>query len=314
MRRVRFKAGGGPKRDPVDYAADADDDEDEESFEDDDDKEEEHLAPDYTAVSFPAIDLVSSAEETYSFETDKFAATPPPPPHAYRTTARIAAGIRLRATSPLPLSASFTSRKADIPEADIPPRKRLLLTTPTHGFEVGGVLLLLLLDSQDLLWTMGSITALDHAALRGEVDTLRRYLSSLCTTHEHERVEARQALARFEAHNRALEARIAVLETQAHRHKWQRQDADDRATRHIIHQEIGDIDIESEEPDVVEKYMGGLPNMIKGNVMSTKPKTIEEAVEMVNNLMDQKLHTLAERQIENKRKQDENFRNNKNQQ
>ncbi|GJW26094.1 reverse transcriptase domain-containing protein [Tanacetum coccineum] len=65
-----------------------------------------------------------------------------------------------------------------------------------------------------------------------------------------------------------------------------------------------------EESDVVEKYVGGLPDMIQGNVMSTKPKTIEEAVEMANNLMDQKLRTLAERQIKNKKKQDENFINN----
>ncbi|GJW40756.1 hypothetical protein Tco_0066601 [Tanacetum coccineum] len=69
-----------------------------------------------------------------------------------------------------------------------------------------------------------------------------------------------------------------------------------------------------EESDVVEKYVGGLPDMIQGNVMSTKPKTREEAVKMANNLMDQKLCTLVERQIENKRKQDENFRNNQNQQ
>ncbi|GJV17769.1 hypothetical protein Tco_1363092 [Tanacetum coccineum] len=74
----------------------------------------------------------------------------------------------------------------------------------------------------------------DHAALRGEVDTLRRYLSSLCTTHEQERVKACHALARFKAHNRALEARIAVLETYAHRHKRQHQDADDHATGHIM--------------------------------------------------------------------------------
>ncbi|GJV53540.1 hypothetical protein Tco_1449281 [Tanacetum coccineum] len=45
-----------------------------------------------------------------------------------------------------------------------------------------------------------------------------------------------------------------------------------------------------------------------GNVMS-KPKTIEEAIKMENNLMDQKLCTLAERQIENKRKQDDDSRN-----
>ncbi|GKB47055.1 hypothetical protein Tco_0897808 [Tanacetum coccineum] len=45
----------------------------------------------------------------------------------------------------------------------------------------------------------------DRAALRDEVDTLRRYLSSLCTTLEQERVEARQALDWSEAHNMALE-------------------------------------------------------------------------------------------------------------
>ncbi|GJR85596.1 hypothetical protein Tco_0209607 [Tanacetum coccineum] len=50
-----------------------------------------------------------------------------------------------------------------------------------------------------------------------------------------------------------------------------------------------------EESDVVKKYVVGLPNMIQGNVMSTKPKILEEAIEMANNLMDQKLHTLAER-------------------
>ncbi|GKG57378.1 hypothetical protein Tco_0584804, partial [Tanacetum coccineum] len=51
---------------------------------------------------------------------------------------------------------------------------------------------------------------------------------------EQESSEIRQALARSESYNRALEARIAVLETQAHRHEWQRQDADNRATEHIM--------------------------------------------------------------------------------
>ncbi|GJY57735.1 hypothetical protein Tco_0457627 [Tanacetum coccineum] len=38
---------------------------------------------------------------------------------------------------PIPLPAPSTSRKADIPEADIPRRKRLLLTTPRPGCEIG---------------------------------------------------------------------------------------------------------------------------------------------------------------------------------
>ncbi|GJU59236.1 hypothetical protein Tco_1237002 [Tanacetum coccineum] len=38
---------------------------------------------------------------------------------------------------PIPLPAPSTSRGADIPEADTPPQKRLLLTTPRPSCEVG---------------------------------------------------------------------------------------------------------------------------------------------------------------------------------
>ncbi|GKF21587.1 hypothetical protein Tco_0070225 [Tanacetum coccineum] len=47
-------------------------------------------------------------------------------------------------------------------------------------------------------------------------------------------MKTRQALARSKAYSRALEARITVLETQARRHEWQRQDADDHAVEHIM--------------------------------------------------------------------------------
>ncbi|GKF78006.1 hypothetical protein Tco_0230476, partial [Tanacetum coccineum] len=70
----------------------------------------------------------------------------------------------------------------------------------------------------------------DRAAVRAEIEVLRRER----LTYEQESMEKHQALARSEAYSRAIEARITVLETQAHRHEWQRQDADDRATRHIM--------------------------------------------------------------------------------
>ncbi|GJY25584.1 putative reverse transcriptase domain-containing protein [Tanacetum coccineum] len=68
------------------------------------------------------------------------------------------------------------------------------------------------------------------------------------------------------------------------------------------------------ESDEVEKYVGGLPDMIQGNVMSARPKTMQEAIELANDLMDQKVRTYAERQAENKRKQEDNSRSNQNQQ
>ncbi|GJV18486.1 hypothetical protein Tco_1367506 [Tanacetum coccineum] len=59
-----------------------------------------------------------------------------------------------------------------------------------------------------------------------------------------------------------------------------------------------------EESDQVEKYVGGLPDMIQGSVMASKPKTMQEAIEIANDLMDKKVCAYAERQAENKRKLD----------
>ncbi|GJS41976.1 hypothetical protein Tco_0567019 [Tanacetum coccineum] len=69
-----------------------------------------------------------------------------------------------------------------------------------------------------------------------------------------------------------------------------------------------------EESDQVEKYVGGLPDMIKCSVMASKPKTMQEAIEIANDPMDKKVHTFAERQSENKRNLDDNTRNNQTQQ
>ncbi|GKE20050.1 hypothetical protein Tco_1431562 [Tanacetum coccineum] len=69
-----------------------------------------------------------------------------------------------------------------------------------------------------------------------------------------------------------------------------------------------------EELDEVEKYVGGLPDMIHGSVMASKPKTMRDAIEFATELMDQKIHTLAERQAKNKRKFEDTSRNNQNQQ
>ncbi|GJQ90248.1 hypothetical protein Tco_0001387 [Tanacetum coccineum] len=57
-----------------------------------------------------------------------------------------------------------------------------------------------------------------------------------------------------------------------------------------------------EESDKVERYVGGLPDMIHGSVVASKPKTMQEATEMATELMDKKIHTFTERQAANKRK------------
>nr|GFB94704.1 hypothetical protein [Tanacetum cinerariifolium] len=62
----------------------------------------------------------------------------------------------------------------------------------------------------------------------------------------------------------------------------------------------------ADETEKVDKYISGLPNNIHGNVMSTRPKTLNEAIKLANDLVDKKLRTYAKRQAENMRKLDNN--------
>nr|GEZ79460.1 putative reverse transcriptase domain-containing protein [Tanacetum cinerariifolium] len=64
----------------------------------------------------------------------------------------------------------------------------------------------------------------------------------------------------------------------------------------------------------IERYVGGLPDMIQESVVASRPKTMQEAIEMANELMDKRNNTWAERQDENKRKVDDTFRSNQSQQ
>ncbi|GJW57539.1 hypothetical protein Tco_0104270 [Tanacetum coccineum] len=57
-----------------------------------------------------------------------------------------------------------------------------------------------------------------------------------------------------------------------------------------------------EELDKIERYVGGLPDMIHGSVMASKPKIMQDATEFTTEVMDKKINTFAERQAENKRK------------
>nr|GEX94813.1 putative reverse transcriptase domain, ribonuclease H-like domain, retroviral aspartyl protease [Tanacetum cinerariifolium] len=62
----------------------------------------------------------------------------------------------------------------------------------------------------------------------------------------------------------------------------------------------------ADETEKVDKYISGLPDNIHENVMSARPKTLDETIELANGLMDQKLCIYAERRNENKRKTDNN--------
>ncbi|GJW70312.1 hypothetical protein Tco_0127229 [Tanacetum coccineum] len=120
-----------PEEDPADYPTNRGDDYDDEDESSDDDvdikedeEEEEHLAPtDSTTVALPAVDHASSAKETEPFETDEYAATPPPHP-AYRITTRIS----IRDKPPTPFwsdteipSPPLPSILSPLPVSSLPP-------------------------------------------------------------------------------------------------------------------------------------------------------------------------------------------------
>nr|GFB09083.1 reverse transcriptase domain-containing protein [Tanacetum cinerariifolium] len=69
-----------------------------------------------------------------------------------------------------------------------------------------------------------------------------------------------------------------------------------------------------EESDKIEKYIGGLLDMIHGSVVASKPKTMQEAIEISTELMDKKIRTFAERETSSKRKFENTLRKTQNQQ
>nr|GEY57937.1 putative reverse transcriptase domain-containing protein [Tanacetum cinerariifolium] len=66
--------------------------------------------------------------------------------------------------------------------------------------------------------------------------------------------------------------------------------------------------------DKIERYVGGLPDVIHRSVVASRPKTMQEAIEMANELIDKRNNSWAERQAENKRKVYDTFRSNQSEQ
>nr|GEV62801.1 putative reverse transcriptase domain-containing protein [Tanacetum cinerariifolium] len=68
--------------------------------------------------------------------------------------------------------------------------------------------------------------------------------------------------------------------------------------------ELWNLTMVLEEEDRVEKFIGGLPDNIQGNVIAAEPTRLQDVVRIANNLMDQKLKGYAMKNAENKRKFD----------
>ncbi|GKC09768.1 putative reverse transcriptase domain-containing protein [Tanacetum coccineum] len=66
-----------------------------------------------------------------------------------------------------------------------------------------------------------------------------------------------------------------------------------------------------DEEDRVERFIGGLPDNIQGNVIAANPARLQDAVRIANQLMDKNLQGYAARSAENKRMMESNPRDNR---
>ncbi|GKA04142.1 hypothetical protein Tco_0676923, partial [Tanacetum coccineum] len=154
---------------------------------------------------------------------------------------------------PIPLPTPSTSRRADIPEADTPPRKRLLLTAPISRVEVGessaaaaarqpGSTMARRVDHSfvDTVDTRvqdterGTMAAVEVVNLRVcyQADVRRR--ESLTFYSRHQEAQEDRAAVRAEIKILRRERLAYEQESIETRQALASQDADDRAIKHII--------------------------------------------------------------------------------
>ncbi|GJR15554.1 reverse transcriptase domain-containing protein [Tanacetum coccineum] len=265
---------------------------------------------------------------------------------------------------PIPLPAPSTSRRADIPEADTPPRKRLLLTTPRPSCEVGessavaaarqpGPTMAHRVD-YSLVDTMETrfrdterrmMTALEMVNMRVsyQVDVRSRESSEFYSRHhdaqkdraavtaeiEHvtqpgmaltailrERVSGdlnallESALTWWNSHVMTVTHDVAYAMTWVDLRKKMTDKYCPRNEMKKLEAELWNLKVIGtdvvkynqrfqelallcvrmfpEESDKIERYVGGLPDTIHGNIVASRPKTMQEAVEMATELMDKK--------------------------
>nr|GEW63271.1 hypothetical protein [Tanacetum cinerariifolium] len=298
-----------------------DDEEDDEVFEEDEEKEEEHLAP-ADLATLPVINLVPSAEKTKPFETDESAPIPPPPrsPQTRRAASPSTHHPLLPSEIPsTPLLLPSTAHKYDILEVDMPLWKRARFTTPTsRAMTVMGevnrrVTDLVTTHNQDAqeLYKMPPkrTTPMSDAAIKAlvwlahwqnmkqteaemEMTAMIRELAEegsayfSCTVGNQVKYATctllGNALTWWNSHVKTVGHDVAYGVPWKTLMKIMTDKYYPRGVGLLCGRMFPKVSNE------VEKYVEGLPDMIQGSVMASKPKTMQEAIETANYLMDQK--------------------------
>nr|GEV64325.1 putative reverse transcriptase domain-containing protein [Tanacetum cinerariifolium] len=236
------------------------------------------------------------SDETEPFEEDETTVTPPPPRHrgvrisvrpqtpmAASTHALIDAFAARSSLFPLPptsltydqaaLESSATAARAPRSQYDFVDTVEAgqgLIRSPGHDAQT-------ITRAADKAKDVGYLhdARTDHRDIRLEIDVVKGQM----TAYETELQEVHKAYLSSEARNRALLARLEILETHMSRMEWQHQSAEDLAVTQMMR--------------------------IHGLEARARTDTVEDASSSY-----QKLRTYAERQNDNKRKADDSSRNN----
>nr|GEW55746.1 reverse transcriptase domain-containing protein [Tanacetum cinerariifolium] len=330
-----------PEEDPSKEHEPEDDDKDPEE-----DPNEEH-EPEDEDTKEPS----KGSDETEPFEEDETIVTPPPPRHrramisvrpqtpmAASTQALIDAFVDGSSPFPLPPPA-LPPLESSAAAATRAPRSQVKDVGYVRALQASERRMMTFIEEVNLrvsyqvqvrrqesanfyTWLLDAQT--DCRDIRLKIDVVRGQRIA----YETELWEVHQAYLSFEARNRALLARLETLETHMSRMKWQRQSAEDLAVTQMMR--IHALEARA-RTDMVEDVGSSCVALTWWNshvrtlghdaayamtwgTLKKKSKTLDETIELANDLMDQKLRTYVERHNDNKRKADDSSRNNQQQQ
>nr|GEW88623.1 putative reverse transcriptase domain-containing protein [Tanacetum cinerariifolium] len=290
-----------------DLSEDDADDEDKEESSDSKEEEKEHLAP---TVPAPALyDSVSASEETEPFEEGETVATPPP--FGYCVAARIFK--RARFTT---LTGEYEVGESSVVAAARQIRPALTIANRRRADDrlIGRL--------REAIFSHLKMVPKRTRTTRANLDPTSTTTTTKPMTQEAinnliaQRVT--EALAEYETQrNGHSNWKCFNLMEFLHESSWSR-----GCLCHALEDSKADDDCEvlpegrmfPEESDEIERYVSGLPEMIRGNVMSYEPKLMQKAIESANEQMDQKIIGIVDCQAKNKRKFDNTSRNQQNQQ
>ncbi|GJU08538.1 putative reverse transcriptase domain-containing protein [Tanacetum coccineum] len=268
-------------------------------------EEEEPLAPAVSASSLP--DSVSAYEETQPFEEDEVAAPAPPLPPPSPLSPLSSPLPRI--PSP-PLLLPPPTHKDSIPEADMPPWRRARFAALSYRFEIGESSAAAAARQPGReAWTLAMDRLREMQIEVRDLQQQRRDQSTKTVVHDAAYGMPWKTLMKMMTKNYCSGSEIKKLETELWNLTIKGTDVESYTQRF---QELVVLcsRMVLDESDKVEKYTGGLPNSIQGSAMASKPKMLQEMIELAKSLMDQKVLTYAARQAENKRRIDNNSRSN----